>query len=66
MEYAFNSFGRIDRRKRQFLPLDGLEADFAQSLPKDASLLPFGNGRSYGDSCHNDAGFLVPMQARRG
>ncbi|MFP3386531.1 FAD-binding protein, partial [Tritonibacter sp. SIMBA_163] len=29
------------------------------------SLLPFGNGRSYGDSCHNDAGFLAPMQARR-
>ncbi|MEJ5022489.1 FAD-binding oxidoreductase [Ochrobactrum vermis] len=65
MEYAFDSFGRIDRRKRQFLPLDGLEADFAQSLPRDASLLPFGNGRSYGDSCHNDAGFLVPMRERK-
>ena len=64
MERSFDSFGRIDRRKRQYSPLDGLEADFAQFLPKGASLLPFGNGRSYGESCHNDAGFLVPMQAR--
>jgi FAD/FMN-containing dehydrogenase len=25
-------------------------------------MLPYGNGRSYGDSCHNDAGRLVPMR----
>lgn len=65
MEQSFDSFGRIDRRQRRFLPLDMLEADFAGALPEGASLLPFGNGRSYGDSCHNDAGFLAPMQARR-
>ncbi len=65
MEQSFDSFGRVDRRQRRFLPLDLLEADFAGALPEGASLLPFGNGRSYGDSCHNDAGFLAPMQARR-
>ncbi|MBQ0710101.1 MULTISPECIES: FAD-binding oxidoreductase [unclassified Ochrobactrum] len=65
MEQSFDSFGRVDRRQRRFLPLDLLEADFAGALPEGASLLPFGNGRSYGDSCHNDAGFLAPMQARK-
>jgi FAD/FMN-containing dehydrogenase len=65
MERYFDSFGRIDRRKRQYLPLERLETDFTRALPGDASLLPFGNGRSYGDSCHNDAGFLVPMQAQK-
>ncbi|MFQ0812554.1 FAD-linked oxidase [Brucella anthropi] len=65
MEQVFDSFGRIDRRKRRYLPLERLETDFTHALPEDASLLPFGNGRSYGDSCHNDAGFLVPMQARK-
>ncbi len=65
MEQSFDSFGRVDRRQRRFLPLDLLEADLAGALPEGASLLPFGNGRSYGDSCHNDAGFLAPMQARR-
>lgn len=29
---------------------------------RSESLLAFGNGRSYGDSCHNDAGLLVPMR----
>ncbi|KXO75705.1 FAD-binding oxidoreductase [Brucella anthropi] len=65
MERYFDSFGRIDRRKRQYLPLERLETDFTRALPGDASVLPFGNGRSYGDSCHNDAGFLVPMQAQK-
>src|SRR5690606_32999952 len=65
MEQSFDSFVRVYRQQRRFLPLDLLEADFAGTLPEGVSLLPFGNGRSYGDSCHNDAGFLAPMQARR-
>ena len=65
MEQSFDSFGRVDRRKRQFLRLDDLEAGFTGITSGELSLLPFGNGRSYGDSCHNDAGFLVPMQARK-
>ncbi|KAB2683512.1 MULTISPECIES: FAD-binding oxidoreductase [Brucella/Ochrobactrum group] len=65
MEQSFDSFGRVDRRERRSLSLERLETDFARTLPEGASLLPFGNGCSYGDSCHNDAGFLVPMRARR-
>ena len=65
MEQSFDSFGRVDRRERRSLSLERLETDFARALPEGASLLPFGNGCSYGDSCHNDAGFLVPMRARR-
>ncbi len=64
MEQSFDSFGRIDRRRRRYLPSEELETDFTQVLSGDASLLPFGNGRSYGDSCHNDAGFLVPTRSR--
>ena len=34
-----------------------------ESLPDDShSLLPYGNGRSYGDSCLNDGGALLDMR----
>lgn len=34
-----------------------------EPFPKDAhSLLPYGNGRSYGDSCLNDGGALLDMR----
>ncbi len=36
--------------RHESLPLDGFE---------DATFLPFGNGRSYGDSCLNDGGVLI-------
>ncbi|MDT8342058.1 MAG: FAD-binding oxidoreductase [Longimicrobiales bacterium] len=32
----------------------------------DGTLLPFGNGRSYGDVCMNGAGVLLDTRARRG
>ncbi|MFD1200091.1 FAD-binding protein [Brucella gallinifaecis] len=59
MEQFFDSFGRIDRRKRSSIVFD----EVFSRLEGPESLLAFGNGRSYGDSCHNDAGLLVPMQA---
>ncbi|MDH4412575.1 MAG: FAD-binding oxidoreductase [Rhizobium sp.] len=61
MRGAFDSFGRIDRRQRLALPL----ADALAKLGSGAggTVLPFGNGRSYGDSCHNDGGALIPMRA---
>jgi len=30
-----------------------------ERLPHDVRWLPFGNGRSYGDSCLNDEGLLI-------
>ena len=59
MEQSFDSFGRIDRGKRNAIAFD----DVFSKLEGPESLLAFGNGRSYGDSCHNDAGLLVPMRA---
>ncbi|PLW78358.1 FAD-binding oxidoreductase [Cohaesibacter celericrescens] len=53
-----NSWGRILTHKRT-------ATDFCADLLTDAGhpgsgdYLPFGNGRSYGDSCHNDQGTLI-------
>lgn len=61
---AFDSFGRVDRRPRMALPVaDALARLRDAPAGTGATLLPFGNGRSYGDSCHNDGGALVPMRA---
>ena len=34
-------------------------------VPPADTLLPFGNGRSYGDSCHNDTGTLIDSRPGR-
>lgn len=46
------SWGRIDRLKRQIIDSDAFR-------DTNAHVLPFGNGRSYGDSCHSDGGVLI-------
>lgn len=58
MEPSFDSFGRIDRHRRSAIAF----GDVFSRLEGPESLLAFGNGRSYGDSCHNDTGLLVPMR----
>ncbi len=58
MDQSFDSFGRIDRHRRSAVAFD----DVFSKLEGPESLLAFGNGRSYGDSCHNDAGLLVSMR----
>lgn len=55
----FSSWGRLISRPRDVISADGFETP-----GKDQSFLPFGNGRSYGDSCHNDAGLLVDLRNR--
>jgi FAD/FMN-containing dehydrogenase len=59
---SFDSFGRITRHPRRALALDGL----LEGLGSDPNLtvLPFGAGKSYGDTCHNDGGVLVPMRSK--
>ncbi|MDT6941399.1 FAD-binding oxidoreductase [Brucella pseudogrignonensis] len=59
MNKSFDSFGRIDRHKRNAIAFD----DVFSKLEGPETLLAFGNGRSYGDSCHNDTGLLVPMRS---
>lgn len=56
MPQGFDSWGRVLRRRREIAGLEDLTGSGA------GELLPFGNGRSYGDSCHNDAGRLMPMR----
>lgn len=65
MRAAFDSFGRLDRRERQSLAFDLALSGLRRSSRELPSLLAYGNGRSYGDSCHNDAGALVGMRAQR-
>lgn len=65
MHENLDSFGRIDRRKRQVMTPDQAIADLERRSGAGTSLLAFGNGKSYGDSCHNAAGALIPMRSRR-
>ncbi|MGE6783217.1 FAD-binding oxidoreductase [Ensifer adhaerens] len=51
------SWGRIDNRVRPGISPDDYEDRLGTLEPE--GYLPFGNGRSYGDSCHNDQGHLI-------
>ncbi|MGH6760081.1 MAG: FAD-binding oxidoreductase [Phyllobacterium sp.] len=62
MQGAFDSFGLVERKSRKASSLDAVMDAFQARDFDGATFLPFGNGRSYGDSCHNDAGDLVPMR----
>ncbi|MCX8279511.1 FAD-binding oxidoreductase [Phyllobacterium sp. 0TCS1.6C] len=59
---CFDSFGRIRRQLRKSVSLDKAREIFLERGAGSASYLAYGNGRSYGDSCHNDAGSLVDMR----
>lgn len=53
---SFDSWGRTVRAERAATPLASMNA---AAFSRHDSWLPFGNGRSYGDSCHNDRGMLI-------
>jgi FAD/FMN-containing dehydrogenase len=59
---TYDSFGLVDRRSRLAISLDAVRQIFEHGLPQAGGFLPFGNGKSYGDSCHNDHGTLVDMR----
>lgn len=59
-----DSFGRVNRHGRHAITPAQAIADLEHSQGKALSLLAFGNGKSYGDSCHNDDGALVPMRSK--
>ncbi|OBZ96506.1 FAD-linked oxidase [Pararhizobium polonicum] len=58
----FDSWGRIDRQTRQAVSPDAYEN--LRETATSGAFLPFGNGRSYGDSCHNDQGRLIDGRLR--
>jgi FAD/FMN-containing dehydrogenase len=58
----FSSWGNVVRQAPQFVPLQNRYAAFPQA-PSHASVLPLGNARSYGDSCLNAGGALIPTRS---
>ncbi|WP_179759012.1 FAD-binding protein [Hoeflea halophila] len=56
MGSQFESWGRVRRNPRAAAQVEQFDA------VRPDGFLPFGNGRSYGDSCHNDHGHLLPMR----
>ena len=50
-----DAWGRLPHGTADVLPLNSRH----QPLPDAPSMLAFGNGRSYGDSCQNDGGALL-------
>ena len=63
MTGSYDSFGLIDRHPRAAISLDAAHAVFSGGRPEQGSFLAFGNGKSYGDSCHNDEGTLIDMRS---
>ncbi|YBV97145.1 FAD-binding oxidoreductase [Phyllobacteriaceae bacterium JZ32] len=61
---SLESFGRIERRPRKAIAFPQAEHLLRQGRAGAGALLAFGNGRSYGDSCHNDRGVLVEMRPK--
>ena len=58
----FSSWGNVIRSDHQVLPLPNRLAPFPAG-PSDLSALPYGNGRSYGDSCLNVGAALIPTRS---
>lgn len=58
----YQSFGRTLPPARQVLDFDDAVEALAGGAARPGSLLAFGNGRSYGDSCQNSLGAIVDMR----
>ena len=52
-----DSWGRLKRLGRAARP--AVAGGWQATANGEGGFLPYGNGRSYGDSCHNDAGVLI-------
>jgi FAD/FMN-containing dehydrogenase len=57
----FSSWGNVIRGKYEIVPLPSRHSGFPPS-PSNSSVLPYGNGRSYGDSCLNVGAALIPTR----
>lgn len=62
MAERFQSFGRATPPAPRSIHADDAIALLKGGQAKDGSLLAYGNGRSYGDSCQNQAGAVVDMR----
>ncbi|MGY6707479.1 MAG: FAD-binding oxidoreductase [Rhizobiaceae bacterium] len=62
MAPIYQSFGRVVPPTGQAIAAAEAIARLQAGEAGDRSLAAFGNGRSYGDSCHNQTGTLVDMR----
>lgn len=62
MTERFQSFGLATPPAPRTIPADDAIALMKSGKAKKNALLAFGNGRSYGDSCQNEAGTVVDMR----
>ena len=62
MKSGLQSFGRPNAARQSALPIDEATGVLASGEATARSLLAFGNGRSYGDTCLNSSGRLVDMR----
>ncbi len=58
----YGSFGLATPPARRAISADEAIALLKGGAARSGSLLGYGNGRSYGDSCQNDAGMVVDMR----
>jgi len=59
MKRIFESWGRYPKEAHTVLPVSSMSK--LQELPDWKTVLPFGLGRSYGDSCLNDGHILLDV-----
>lgn len=65
MSDTYASFGMVTAAARQALPASDAVALLKGAAAAPASLLAYGNGRSYGDTCQNEGGSIVDMRSLR-
>ena len=58
----FQSFGRATPAAKRTIAADTAVELMKSGKAKANGLLAYGNGRSYGDSCQNEAGAVVDMR----
>ncbi|TIT45621.1 MAG: FAD-binding oxidoreductase, partial [Mesorhizobium sp.] len=63
MAERFQSFGLATPPAARAMPADDAIALLKGGQARQASLLAYGNGRSYGDSCQNQAGTVIDMRS---
>lgn len=59
----YQSFGRATPAAHRAISAAEASAMLLSGNAEPGSLLPYGNGRSYGDSCQNSSGSIVDMRA---
>lgn len=59
MTPGYESWGRQPRVRQRAVRLHACPADLREVALPEGSVLPYGNGRSYGDSCLNPAGIVL-------